>query len=89
MPTRKLIVTGLYRHVRNPTYVAVLSLIFGQALLWADALVLAYRALIAAGFHLFVSFYEEPTLMRVFCSRVHDVPGKCPSLHPSPDSLEA
>ena len=34
-PTQKLVVTGLYRYVRNPIYVAVAAVIFGQALLLA------------------------------------------------------
>lgn len=92
MPTRKLIVSGLYRHVRNPIYVAVLSLIFGQALLWADASVLAYGALIGAGFHLFVILYEEPTLMRVFAAEYAmfqaNVPRWIPRLNPwTPDNV--
>src|SRR4029453_10500290 len=29
-PPQRLVVTGLYRYVRNPIYVAVVSLIFGQ-----------------------------------------------------------
>jgi len=33
-PTEKLVVGGIYRHVRNPMYVAVLSIILGQALLF-------------------------------------------------------
>src|ERR1700756_3497204 len=39
-PPRHLVVTGLYRYVRNPIYVAVLSLIFGQGLLFASVKVL-------------------------------------------------
>ena len=30
-PTRHLVVTGLYRYVRNPMYVAVVSTILGKA----------------------------------------------------------
>src|SRR5262249_16241170 len=33
-PTQKLVVTGLYRYVRNPIYIAVVAVIFGQALLF-------------------------------------------------------
>ena len=65
-PTRRLIVTGLYRHVRNPMYVAVVALIAGQALLLGSAPLLAYGAAVWAGFHLFVLLYEEPTLRRQF-----------------------
>ena len=32
-PTRHLVVTGLYRYVRNPMYVAVVSSILGQGLI--------------------------------------------------------
>lgn len=62
LPTRHLVVTGLYRHVRNPMYVAVVSAVLGQALLLADVRVLGYAALLGLGFHLFVLGYEEPTL---------------------------
>ena len=34
-PTRTLVVTGSYRFVRNPMYVAVVSLIVGQGRCWA------------------------------------------------------
>src|SRR5499433_73710 len=35
-PPQKLVVTGLYRYVRNPMYVALVSMIFGQALLFGS-----------------------------------------------------
>ncbi|MGO4841072.1 isoprenylcysteine carboxylmethyltransferase family protein, partial [Rhizobiaceae sp. 2RAB30] len=41
-PTSHLVVTGFYRHVRNPMYVAVLAVILGQALFIADIRLLAY-----------------------------------------------
>ena len=61
-PPNKLIVTGLYRHVRNPMYVAVVSLVLGQALLLSDPRLLVYAAAVWLCFHLFVLAYEEPTL---------------------------
>src|SRR5271170_6132481 len=45
-PTQHLVVSGLYRYVRNPMYVAVEALIVGQGLLLANARVLEYGALI-------------------------------------------
>ncbi|HXG80230.1 MAG TPA: isoprenylcysteine carboxylmethyltransferase family protein [Sphingomicrobium sp.] len=63
-PTKHLIVSGLYRHVRNPMYVSVVAIIIGQSLLFGQAGLLAYGALVWAGFHLFVLFYEEPVLRR-------------------------
>src|SRR5215813_7715813 len=41
-PTRRLVVTGLYRYVRNPMYVAVVSAILGQGLVFGNRLLLEY-----------------------------------------------
>ena len=65
-PTRHLVVSGLYRHVRNPMYVAVAALIFGQALLLGQSELLLYGASVWLAFHLFVLLYEEPTMRRSF-----------------------
>ena len=65
-PTRHLVVTGLYRYVRNPMYVAVVALIIGQGLIFANVDVLGYGAAVWLGFHLFVIGYEEPTLRATF-----------------------
>ena len=65
-PTQHLVVTGLYRYVRNPMYVGVVSVITGQALLLGNARVLSYGALVCLAFHLFVIGYEEPKLRRTF-----------------------
>src|SRR5215831_10614982 len=76
-PPQHLVVSGLYRYVRNPMYVAVLSLIFGQALLFGSVSLLEYGFVVWLGFFAFVLFYEEPTLRGKFgqeyedyCSRV-------------------
>jgi len=65
-PTQKLIVTGLYRYVRNPMYIAVVAVILGQALLLGDERLLSYGALFWLACHVFVVTYEEPTLKRTF-----------------------
>jgi protein-S-isoprenylcysteine O-methyltransferase Ste14 len=67
-PPQHLVVSGLYRYVRNPMYVAVLSLIFGQGLLCGSVAVLRYGLVVFVGFHLFVLLYEEPTLRGKFGS---------------------
>ena len=61
-PTEKLVVGGIYRHVRNPMYVAVLSIILGQALLFSSWAVLVYGLVAGAAMISFVKLYEEPTL---------------------------
>jgi protein-S-isoprenylcysteine O-methyltransferase Ste14 len=65
-PTRTLVVSGFYRYVRNPMYLAVLALIAGQAVLFADWGVALYGVVIAASFYTFVRLYEEPTLRRAY-----------------------
>jgi protein-S-isoprenylcysteine O-methyltransferase Ste14 len=65
-PTRNLVVSGLYRYVRNPIYVALVTVILGQAVLFADWRLLVYGALIWLAFHIFVLAYEEPTLRQSY-----------------------
>src|SRR5579859_1787092 len=65
-PPRNLVVTGLYRYVRNPMYVAVTLLIFGQGLLFGSVAVLEYGVTVWLGFFAFVVLYEEPALRRKF-----------------------
>ena len=65
-PTRHLVVTGFYRYVRNPMYVAVFSAILGQGFFFGNAALLGYGAIIWLLFHLFVLAYEEPTLEASF-----------------------
>ena len=61
-PTENMVVTGLYRYVRNPMYVAVVAIVLGQAALFGDGRLLWYGALLWLAFHIFVVAYEEPTL---------------------------
>ena len=65
-PTKHLVVSGLYRHVRNPMYVAVVSAILGQGLLFGNWRVLEYGAIVWLLAHLFVMGYEEPILRGTF-----------------------
>src|SRR5215467_6586489 len=85
-PTRHLVVTGLYQYVRNPMYVAVVSLILGQGLLFASVRVLEYGVAVWAGFYLFVLFYEEPTLQKSYGPEYEEfctnVPRWIPRLRP-------
>lgn len=61
-PTEELVVSGLYRYVRNPMYVAVAATIFGQALLLGQLVLFAYGAVFVVIVVAFVRWYEEPTL---------------------------
>lgn len=85
-PTRHLVVTGLYRYVRNPIYVAVVSLIVGQGLFLGHLRVLAYGAVVWLACHVFVRLYEEPTLRSTFGAEYDafraNVPRWIPRLRP-------
>jgi protein-S-isoprenylcysteine O-methyltransferase Ste14 len=65
-PTKSLVVTGLYRHVRNPMYVAVVAIILGHALWFQSWGIALYAVLVWLAFTTFVAVYEEPTLRRSF-----------------------
>ena len=65
-PTRHLVVSGFYRHVRNPMYVGVLAIILGEALVLRTPALFGYALFVWLCFFLYVLFYEEPTLRRNF-----------------------
>jgi protein-S-isoprenylcysteine O-methyltransferase Ste14 len=65
-PPRDLVRRGLYRAFRNPMYVMVATVLVGEALALRAGELLAWAAVLWLAFHLFVVFYEEPTLRRKF-----------------------
>jgi protein-S-isoprenylcysteine O-methyltransferase Ste14 len=85
-PTRTLVVTGVYRYVRNPMYLSVLTIILGQALLFASWWLVLYAAAVLAAVVTFVKGYEEPTLTDIYGEQYlnyrRNVPGWWPRLTP-------
>jgi protein-S-isoprenylcysteine O-methyltransferase Ste14 len=85
-PTETLVVTGVYRFVRNPMYLAVLAIILGQALLFGSIWVVLYAVIALAAVVAFVKGYEEPTLADTYGEQYLDyrrnVPGWWPRLTP-------
>ena len=65
-PPTQLVMSGQYRYVRNPMYVAVLAILLGQSLVLGSVRLLAYAALVWVVIHVWVLAYEEPTLTRTF-----------------------
>jgi protein-S-isoprenylcysteine O-methyltransferase Ste14 len=52
--------------VRNPMYLAVATMILGQAIAFASLAVLVWFALFAVAVVSFVAAYEQPTLRRTY-----------------------
>ncbi|MEO8348450.1 MAG: isoprenylcysteine carboxylmethyltransferase family protein [Acidobacteriota bacterium] len=65
-PPRRLVRVGLYRYVRNPMYVAVITTLVGEALFFGSRTLAIYAGFAWLVFHLFVLLYEEPRLRELF-----------------------
>src|SRR2546426_3898551 len=61
-----LVKEGPYHWVRNPMYIAVLSIVIGQAILFRSFQLAGYALLVGVVVHLFVVFVEEPSLRSQF-----------------------
>ncbi|MGA8944061.1 MAG: isoprenylcysteine carboxylmethyltransferase family protein, partial [Thermoactinomyces sp.] len=65
-PTQKLVVAGPYRHVRNPMYCGVFSILAGEAILFGSLYLLGWFLLFSLIIHFFILFFEEPGLVKRF-----------------------
>ncbi|MBA2457387.1 MAG: isochorismatase family protein [Gemmatimonadales bacterium] len=65
-PPRASVIRGLYRHVRNPMYLAVSLIVLGEVLLTRSRDLFGYWAIWFAAVNLIVRVYEEPGLRRQF-----------------------
>jgi protein-S-isoprenylcysteine O-methyltransferase Ste14 len=65
-PPQHLVVRGLYRYVRNPMYVGVMTMVTGELLVTLSVPLTIYLLVWFACANLFVIGYEEPTLRRQF-----------------------
>lgn len=67
-PPTKLVVVGLYRYMRNPMYVGVITLVVGWSVLLTSPVLMCYALILAGGFHIRVLTHEEPWLESQFGS---------------------
>jgi protein-S-isoprenylcysteine O-methyltransferase Ste14 len=65
-PPRRLVIQGPYRFVRNPMYFGAGLALASAALFYESLPLLSYAGLFFLATHLFVVWYEEPTLRRTF-----------------------
>lgn len=85
-PPRELVVTGAYRHVRNPMYVATAAVIVGEGVLLRQPVLLVAATVYCAAMALLGRRFEEPLLRSRFGSAYDAyraaVPGWLPRLRP-------
>jgi protein-S-isoprenylcysteine O-methyltransferase Ste14 len=62
-PPDRLVIGGEYRFVRNPMYLAVITAVLGQAMIFGSVGLLVYAAALWAMTAAFVRWYEEPVLL--------------------------
>jgi protein-S-isoprenylcysteine O-methyltransferase Ste14 len=62
-PTERLVVGGDYRLVRNPMYLAVVTAVLGQAMIFGSLTLMGYALAVWVIMAAFVRWYEEPTLL--------------------------
>ncbi len=65
-PTKKLVISGLYRFSRNPMYVGVTLILIGEAIFFQSVQLLIYSLLVFLAFNIFTILVEEPRLKKDF-----------------------
>lgn len=90
-PPRFVVRGGLFRFVRNPMYVSVLTVLIGEVVLFRSFRLAVWAAIVAVVVHLFVVAYEEPSLRDRFGADYEtycrDVPRWIPRAHAARDPL--
>jgi protein-S-isoprenylcysteine O-methyltransferase Ste14 len=65
-PTKKLVVSGLYKYSRNPMYIGVMLILIGESAFFNSIPLWIYTAFIFLAFNLFIVLHEEPRLENDF-----------------------
>lgn len=65
-PPEELVVSGLYRYLRNPMYAAALLVQAGTVVWYGSLAQAVYWLFLFTGFTLFIRSYEEPHLRKTF-----------------------
>ena len=73
-PPKQLVVEGIHSLTRNPMYVAIISFVFGLAVLSSLWRLFYYSAALFLFFHLVVLIFEEPVLKKKYA---HDYENYC------------
>ncbi len=71
-PPKQLVTAGPYRYVRNPMYIGIILVVFGEAIMYSSVLLIFYLIFLLVFFHISVVYYEEPKLRSVFGENYHN-----------------
>jgi len=71
-PTRRLVISGLYKFSRNPMYVGVMLTLIGEAIFTQSNNLWVYSLGVFTAFNLFIIFREEPRLKKDFGTSYHE-----------------
>lgn len=63
---KEMVATGAYKIVRNPMYLACVSVLIGEAIFFGSEALLIYAFVLFLIFHVWILIYEEPTLRKKF-----------------------
>ena len=77
-PTRRLVVAGPYRYVRNPMITAVLTILAGEAILLGSAAIAIWFGIFFAINAVYFPLSEEPGLRRRFGPEYDEYAGNVP-----------
>lgn len=84
-PTQRLVVQGVYCHVRNPMISGVLAILLGEAVMAASLPLLSWFLVFVIGNALYIPLAEEPGLVKRFGQEYEvcrwDVPRWIPRLN--------
>ncbi len=87
-PPKQLIITGLYRRVRNLIYLCALRALLGHILWSGSGLVIAYFLCYLVASHILIVLFEEPVLMKKFNAEYDDYCSHVPRWIPASPRLE-
>ena len=71
-PTKKLVISGLYKFSRNPMYIGVTMMLIGESIFFQSYILGVYSLIIFTAFNIFIVFFEEPRLQDDFGSEYNE-----------------
>ena len=65
-PTKKLVVVGPYRYVRNPMITGVVTILLGESAFFGSVIIASWALFFLTMNHVYFTLSEEPGLVRRF-----------------------